>query len=291
VTIATTATIAARRRVRGALLGAALGAGLALAATESIAQDGGNPRLGGPRATSTLLPADLEARLQEAVAAYEAERPAEAEQLFRRLVEDGAAHPAVLVGLGNSAYRLGRWVEAVYAYEWAALLDPGAPDVAENLRLARAHLVADTLPTDESPAARALREQLRRVPARLTLLVFALAWTAGWSVLALRQAGRLAGWTWAGVALLVLAVPLAAHVAFRLHETRGPPRGVLQDVSTEVRSGPGEDYASLFTLHAGTLVEAREQRAGWRRIAIPQGPEGWAPSSAIAIIGDPSTLR
>jgi tetratricopeptide (TPR) repeat protein len=225
------------------------------------------------------------------VAAYEKGLFAEASAIFLALVRDGHAEPTILLGLGNAAYRRGRFVEAVHAYEWALLLAPADDDVAANLKLARAHLVVDQVATDETAAAAKFREMLRRIPSLWTAIAFVTLWMIGWLVLALRQRGRLVGLAWLAVAAILLSVPPGAHVWYRVRDARGAPRGILQTVEVEVRSGPGESYATLFTLHAGTVVETLEERAGWQRITIPHGPGGWVPSKDLAIFGKPETLR
>lgn len=247
-----------------------------------------------PQAPPTPAPASAGSpaeRHAAGVAAYEQGLFADASAAFLALVRDGHADPTILLGLGNAAYRRGRFIEAVYAYEWALLLAPADDDVAANLELARAHLVADQIPTDESAAAAKFREILRRIPSLWTAAAFVALWVFGWLVLAVRQRGRLVGLAWIGVAAILLSIPPAAHVAFRARDARGTLRGVLQAAQVEVRSGPGERYATLFTLHAGTVVEAEEERTGWRRIAIPHGPGGWVPSKDLAIFGRPETLK
>jgi tetratricopeptide (TPR) repeat protein len=235
--------------------------------------------------------APAEARYEQAVAAYEAHDFAAAEAELRALVGDGVEHPDVLMALGNAAYRLGHFVEATYAYEWARRIAPADDDVRANLEMARARLVADVPATQASPQARWLRDRLERIPARASLLAFAIAWTLGWLVIAARQRGRLAGATWMGLALLLAAIPLLIHGAWQMQRRARIVDGLVQVTEMTVRSGPGEDYATLFALHAGAVVECRAERSGWRRIAFAGGTEGWVPSGDVAVIGDISTLR
>jgi tetratricopeptide (TPR) repeat protein len=224
------------------------------------------------------------------VAAYEAGQASEAEAAFRGLVASGHAHPDVLFNLGNAAYRLGRWPEAVYAYEWALGLEPRDEETRENLALARAQLVADEIPSDLSPLAREAMELLLSVPLLLSATLVALAWTAAWLLAALRVLTGRSGLAWPAAVLLLAGLLISAHVALVLREKAGIERGVLQRAEVQVKSGPGEDYATLFQLHAGTVVRVDGERAGWRRVRLPHGPSGWVDGPAVAVIGRIDTL-
>lgn len=225
------------------------------------------------------------------VAAYESGEVVEAEAAFRAILERGTTTPNLLLNLGNAAFRQERWALAVHAYEWGLELDPGDEELRHNLALARSHVVADEVPTDLSPAAARLLAILATVPLAWTGGGFLACWTAAWLLFAAAIVrGRRLG-TGPGLALLLVAVLLGAHAVHRFAARRGPPRGVIQTSVVEVKSGPDESsYATLFTLHAGTLLEVREERGDWLRVRVPHGPAGWLPRGDLAIFGRPETL-
>lgn len=256
-----------------------------------VASSPGGNDAGRPVAPRAPQAASAYERYRSGVAAYEAGRHEEAAQIFRTLVVEGQVHPDLLMALGDADYRLGRWVEAVWAFEWAAALAPGDRDVRENLRLTRAHLITDRVGTGTSPAFEQVRGALRVVPGRITLAAALALWTFGWLVVAVRLAGRIEGWTWLGIALLLVSVPLAGHAAWQAMAWWGPPRGIVQEPQVEVRSGPGPEYAALFTLHQGTVVEQIEERSDWARVQVPNGPTGWMPTADVALLGRPDTVR
>lgn len=241
---------------------------------------------------SALAAGDGEAgqRLAEATRLYEQQQHAQAEEAFLQLLRDEGPHPVVLHGLGNAAYRQGDWIGATYAYEWGLRLEPGNVALAENLAQARAHLVADVFPAAESEAAGQARALLARIPGRMTLAIAAVLWSIGWIVLMLRQRERLEGWTWAGVAAILLALPLFVHAGWQRERLGGAPEGILQATEVIVRSGPAREYQDLFELHAGTVVQVLESRGDWRRIRLPNAAEGWVESRDVAVFGDVSTL-
>ena len=302
-----------RRRVARGLHVALLGV-MAIAGIDGIASADDAPTIGAGAASDTSAPAiaiepapaaalpvaaapaptmtsaSPSERYAEGVAAYERGEFEAASRMFRALVADGHAEPVILLAMGDAAYRQDHMVEAVYALEWARRLAPTDRDVVSNLEQARARLVRDELPSGGSEATLKFREFLRMIPSLWTALTFVALWIVGWGIVALRQRGRCASLGPVAAAAILLAIPFAAHVAFRVQDADATEQGIVQRLEQDVRSGPGEGYATLFTLHAGTVIVIGEERAGWRRIALPQGSEGWMPSSALAIFGRVETL-
>lgn len=234
--------------------------------------------------------ADAAPTYAEAAALYEQQQFAEAFDAFRRLVADEAPNPATLLGLGNAAYRSGDFVSATYAYEWGLRLKPGDEALTHNAGMARAHLVADVFQAGEPQSSATARILLARMPGRWTLIAGLVLWTLGWLLLAARQRGRLEGWTWLGVALLLAALPAFAHAGWQRQRLGGRVEGILQAAEVVVRSGPGQEYQSLYELHAGTVVRVLEERSGWRRVALPNGAEGWVQDPDLAVFGAIITL-
>jgi hypothetical protein len=224
------------------------------------------------------------------LAAYEEGNFAEAEVGFRALVDRGHHDGPVLYNLGNAAYRSGRFAEAVYAFEWARRLQPGDQRIAANLALARAELITDEVSSDLAPAARRLLEWLRVVPLVVLAGLFLAAWTLGWLLLGWRVMKGSRGATGPGFGLLLLAALLALPLTVRTAQVTGPAEGVLLAPEVVVRSGPGESYAALFELHAGTVLQELEGRSGWLRVRVPHGPGGWVPDGSLAVFGRPETL-
>ena len=235
--------------------------------------------------------ADAASDYAAAAALYEQKQFAPARDAFRALLEQAGPHPDALLGFGNSAYRLGDHVGAVYAYEWGLRIAPGDEALKENLELARFHLVSDVFPSAQSETAVRAQETLARIPGRLTLVIALALWTLGFLVLAARQRGRLEGWAWLGVALILLALPGFAHAGWQRQRLAGKTEGILQSTEVPVRSGPGPEYQQLFELHAGTVVRVLGERGTWRRVALPNAAEGWVEADDLAVFGRLDTLR
>lgn len=227
-------------------------------------------------------------RFAAAVADYEAGRFEAAYRGFRQLLLEGHEDHPVLLNLGDAAYRLGRFPESAFAFEWALRVAPGDRRARENLELARARLSADAVRGGMAGVRRWLLELRRRLPVRAWALACLVPWTLGWALLAAgpRWRSRTRGGLPLVLAGALLAVPLGLHLA----ERWAPPEGVLLAPRVGLKSGPGEGYQELFELRAGTVVREVERRSGWSRVELPRGAEGWLPSRAVAVFGRPETL-
>ena len=59
------------------------------------------------------------------------------------------------------------------------------------------------------------------------------------------------------------------------------PVAVIVSPSAQVMSGPGQDYLPLFSLMTAAEVRLLEARAGWVRVVLPDGLQGWLPVEAL----------
>ena len=83
-------------------------------------------------------------------------------------------------------------------------------------------------------------------------------------------------------ALLGLSVsgPLTAY---KIHRIGSIEAVIVSDV-VEGRSGPGEDFLLVFTLHEGTKAAVERVEAGWVLVRLSTGLGGWVPSTTIEAI-------
>ena len=69
----------------------------------------------------------------------------------------------------------------------------------------------------------------------------------------------------------------------------GTPRSYFTDVLFDERvplmlAGPGENNATLFTVHEGLKVRVRGRAPGWLQVSLDNGLSGWLPEESIAPI-------
>jgi len=227
-------------------------------------------------------------QMAEANRLYEAGQFAEAAAAYQALVDTGVEDGALYYNLGNAYLKANDLGRAVLNYRRAQQLLPHDPDVAANLRLARAQ-TRDQL---EEADGGLLAGSVRRFLVEWTTLEEAAVIALGlWVVLCalvvvaiLWPRGR-PGLRYAiSVTAVLLGLSLLS-AGIRVADVPGRVPAVIVAESIEVHSGPGTDYLTEFTLHAGAEVRLVEQRNDWVRIVLPGDLQGWAPSKAVERIG------
>jgi tetratricopeptide (TPR) repeat protein len=216
---------------------------------------------------------------------YEAGEFAQAAAAYQTLVDSGVVDGVLYYNLGNAYFKSGDLGRAILNYRRAQRLLPRDADIAANLTLARAQ-TKDQLGTEES----GLAQFVTHVLVGWTTLDEAAALALGlWIVLCGLFIAKMVLRRWHGVLFrivtLVVAVALALcvlSVGLRIADAHGRPPGVIVADTVEVHSGPGNDYLTEFSLHAGAEIRVIEARAGWVRIALPGDLQGWVSEEALA---------
>jgi tetratricopeptide (TPR) repeat protein len=229
-------------------------------------------------------PATSGAPMAEANRLYEEGGFVEAAARYQALVDAGAYDGRLYYNLGDAYFKAGDLGRAILNYRRAQRLLPRDGDVAANLKLAR----AQTLDRIEIEDEGAVVEMVRRLIGWTTLEEAAVAALTLWTILCGLGIGailwqrrrRVLLYLGGTVALLLLLGVLS--IGIKLLDERRQPPAVVVAAEVDVRSGPGENYLTEFTLHAGAEVRLVERRGDWVRIALPGDLQGWAPSDAVA---------
>lgn len=220
-------------------------------------------------------------------AAYQSARYDEAATAYETIVKYGIRDPRVEYNLGNAYFRLGNLGRAILHYERAHRLSPVDGDILANLELARSRRFDRVEAEEVAAVVRWTRgAQDRLGPDRQALVFLALIWIiAGlvtWATI--RPSGWTAavGWT---LAVLVLAASLTAlSWLVTWQRLEGERIAVVLDDSVEVLAGPGENNASLFTVHEGLTLTVRSERPGWVQVSLPNGLNGWVPRAVLGFV-------
>jgi tetratricopeptide (TPR) repeat protein len=217
-------------------------------------------------------------------AAFENGRFEEAGEAYQTVLRYGIRDGRVEYNLGCAAFRLGRLGEAVLHFERARRLDPTDSDIRANLELARARCYDRVEAPEVAAPIRMVKALQDRIgPDRQALAVLALVWLVA-GLVAWRSA-RPGGWSaaagWALAGMLFLLVILGASWLFTRDRLEGVPLAVVLAPSVEVRAGPGEKNAVLFTVHEGLALEVRSDRQDWIQVSLPNGLNGWVPGEAV----------
>ena len=219
---------------------------------------------------------------------YAAGKFEEAARHYRQLLNQGFQSEAVHYNLGNALFKMGQIGQAILQYEKAAALAPNDPDVRENLEFLR------TLTVDRSSGVGAQTTAffVERLLALTTVDqdagmfggIFALIGVLA-GVLIVSGSPRLrAAMVW-GIALMSLPL-LLVGISFgvKLHREATVAHAVVLQEKVDVRSGPGEENTTLFTVHEGLKVRLRSEQGSWYQVSLESGLSGWVPAPALGVI-------
>jgi len=209
---------------------------------------------------ATAMPLD---EGNEALAAGDFQKAVE---FYTETLDGDGPNVAALYNVGNAHYRLGAYGPAILSYERALLIDPRAPDIRANLKMAR-----DAAASFDDNAGAAWRaplywlsfdEWLCLGAAALSLL--ALASIAGGFILPKPKTRPLA---WLGIISTVALFFSIAAVSLRHSEL---DRAIVLRPNTEVRLSPFATAEIVATLQAGRPVQVEREHDGFYLIA-----NGW----------------
>ncbi len=221
--------------------------------------------------------------LAEANRLYEAGQLTEAVAAYEALVAAGANDGTLYYNLGNAYFKIGDLGRAILNYRRAQRLLPRDPDVAANLALARTQ-AQDRLEVEGQQGLVAFIEHTLvgwMTPDEAAQLALGL-----WIILCAIGVAWIVRPQWRHALVYALAVIAVLwglaliSLGLRMLDARRAPAVIVAE-SAEIRSGPGTDYLTEFTLHAGAEVRVIEERAGWTRIALPGDLQGWLPGERV----------
>ncbi|MBW2736002.1 MAG: SH3 domain-containing protein [Deltaproteobacteria bacterium] len=226
---------------------------------------------------------------QGALGAYYKGDYAGAAEGLERLEALPLRHAALYYNLGCAYFRLGQLGRAIYNFERALALEPSSVDAAHNLEVVRrivGRKVKDVLKGVQQQSL--VDSWLRGMESGGWWTLFLVLW---WSMFAMLFALRFvkAGPARAGVIAVnsfvaLLAFVAALFLAGRIHLDRATHDGILLPERVEVREGPTPSARSTFKLHAGHRVRLEGESAGWVRIRLPNGLEGWVKRQDVGVL-------
>jgi uncharacterized protein YgiM (DUF1202 family) len=81
--------------------------------------------------------------------------------------------------------------------------------------------------------------------------------------------------------LFILA---AGSLSWKIYVSENRKEGVVIEQKVDIRSGPGNENITVFTIHEGTKVRVLGSGNGWHQISLPNGWIGWLPQSYLRIL-------
>jgi hypothetical protein len=213
--------------------------------------------------------------------AYRDGRYQEAMAAYQTILDAGWTSSEVLFNMGNAAYRGGRPGEAVLWYERALIMDPRDSDVRFNLRYIRRQVQSQTLLNRQPGIQGWLWRTLLQGVSINELTVITVMWFVLFAVgvvlgVLLPRQARL--WRLVNaVCLGFLVITCAAAVwKGRLYQ----PIGI---VTAEVDSTfePRAEATVHLSLKPGSQVFIEKQDGAWTRIRRSDGKVGWVSSRHV----------
>lgn len=205
---------------------------------------------------------------------------------------------ALSLDLGTAYAQLGELGPATYHLRRA--LQPQAEASADVAEAARRNLGVVRQRAEVAAAAGELqidRPETWRDAALSALRSAVFGWLslgAGWLALAvwfvrgrLRAAGRGVAQGAAAVLAAVYLVIGGLH-AYALRSELAAPQAIVLPAKLEAREGPGNHRKAMFAVQGGSRVRIVERGAGWTRVRLPGGLEGWVLNTGLGeLSGDP----
>ncbi len=233
-------------------------------------------------------PKPLPSVFDRANASYESGDFTGAETRYRQILDSGVENGAVFYNLGNACFKQKKIGQAIYYWEKARQILPRDADVRANIELASLYVV-DRI--EEMPASLPAR-WLRRAAGFFTME------QEGWLVLGLflvanilaavcictRRPSVAVKALMAACVVGLLALVFAASLAWKAYDAKHTNRGVVVAEKVEIRSGPGIENITVFTLHEGIVIRVHSQVSGWYQVSLSNGWSGWLPSNAVWIL-------
>lgn len=187
--------------------------------------------------------------------------------------------------LGNSYYKLNKVAPAIYNFEKALLLKPKDKNILNNLAFAQKMQIDEVKEVPEVGFGKVLTNltSSRNYNSWAWVAVFGsffiLLFFIGYYFTHRTLMKRLFfGGMFVSALVLVLAV--FAAISEKSNDLLFRP-AIVFDEQVEVKAEPKPDAPNAFVLHEGTKVEVKEELDNWRRIALPDGKDGWIKASSI----------
>lgn len=207
---------------------------------------------------------------------------------YEFLYEKGLRNGHLFYNLGNAYFANGQVGRAILWYERARLYLPRFNDLQVNLNVARSQLVDEEVGTNSSSGTLGLLIWLiNQATLREWLwLSVAFLWITtlfGLPLVLFRKENQRARFRIPCWIVGITFILCSSCALYRWIDWVGMTDAILVVPSVEVKSGPGQELSTSFTLHEGTRVQTVQSNDGWVRIELTGNETftGWVEETAI----------
>ena len=211
-----------------------------------------------------------------------------ADRIYRQLLDSGVESGVVYYNLGNVSFKQKKLGEAIYFWEKARQKLASNREVKENLDLANL-LVVDRIEVPPDPMVlRLLDSAIHALTIQQHTWVILVLFVAVNVLLGIRALVRnprtsslcLAGSIGMGSLLLLFSCSLG----WRIYEANNLQQGIVVEQKVDIRSGPGAQNVTVFTIHEGTKVRIRSDAPGWYQVSLANGWVGWLEKNSVRVL-------
>jgi tetratricopeptide (TPR) repeat protein len=209
----------------------------------------------------------------------------EAAREYEMVIAGGYESAELYYNLGNSYFREGQLGLAIMNYIRAQRLDPGDDDIKANLEFARQFAIDKIEISEETILLDYINGLFNSFTLNgITWLTLALYVITLAIVLIRFIYCRYHIPTPVFVLSLILFVVGAIFTGVKLDRDVLTRQGVVLVQQADVKNGPGEDFNTKFTAHAGLVFKIEQEEAGYYWVNFENRLKGWIPKSVAAEI-------
>ncbi|MGC9519082.1 MAG: hypothetical protein ACP5FP_05440 [Desulfuromonadaceae bacterium] len=218
-------------------------------------------------------------------------QPEKALEGYLYLYDIGVRNGLLNYNIGNAYFRLGQLGKSILWYERAQRWLPRFRDLRVNHEYARGLIADEEFRGPEYGGTLgfliAIHEKLNlRESLWITTLLFWLL--SGLIIIRLLLPPARRG-AWLSIPCWIVSLAFILFClssALRIYQHEYIQEAIVMASAVEVKTGPGDDFSTSFSLHEGTKVRWVQEQGGWVRILLPGNASftGWLPESAAEAI-------
>lgn len=222
---------------------------------------------------------------QQAETLYREGKYPEAEEVYRKILDEGLESADLYYNLGNCYFKLGENTKAMLNYERALLLKPSDGMARYNLKMAQKNVVDKIEILPELFLVRWYKAVETYFSAdqwgyfSIGFFIIFLAMVA--LFLYAGSVGMKKTGFWVGIVVLFLTVGTIYFAVKQDERIMNREYAIITTPSVTVKGAPDNSGTALFLIHEGLKVRVIGSLGDWYNIRLADGNEGWVVKSDL----------
>jgi tetratricopeptide (TPR) repeat protein len=228
---------------------------------------------------------DYGALYKKANEQYKKAQYQDAVKSYSQILDGGYQSEAVYFNLGDAYFKLGDIPSALLYYEKAHKLAPGDEDINFNIYFANSKTPDKVEPAPAFFVTQWWHSIILFFSIGTLSVLSVLSFMAGSGLLVVYlftniiSLKKLSFYT--GILVLISGLLFVFISNSQGHYFNDHHQAIIFSGSVNVRSGPGDQAATLFVLHDGTKINILDNNNAWIKVQLANGNEGWIQQSDI----------